>query len=74
MQLKSTEIKKNTTYFTGSQLTKLNLRSDYLIKGTTQNCTSNTDVFNRKCTTNVWFVAIAENGKEISNKVLEEIE
>lgn len=46
----------------------------YLIKGTIQNCSSNTDVFNRKCTTNVWFVSIDEKGKEISNKVLEEIE
>ena len=45
----------------------------YLIKGTIQNCTSNTDVFNRTCTTNVWFVSIDENGKELSNKVLEEI-
>lgn len=45
----------------------------YLIKGTIQNCTSNTDVFNRKCTTNVWFVSIDKNGKEVSNKVLEEI-
>jgi CubicO group peptidase (beta-lactamase class C family) len=45
----------------------------YLIKGTIQKCTSNSDVFNRKCTTNVWFVSIDENGKEISNQVLEEI-
>ena len=45
----------------------------YLIKGTIQNCSSNTDVFNRKCTTNVWFVSIDENGKELSNKILEEI-
>ncbi|SHG73792.1 serine hydrolase domain-containing protein [Winogradskyella jejuensis] len=46
----------------------------YLIKGTIQKCSSNTDIFNRKCSTNVWFVSIDENGKEISNKVLEEIE
>ena len=45
----------------------------YLIKGTTQRCTSK-DVLNRSCTTNVWFVSIDENGKEISNKVLEKIE
>lgn len=45
----------------------------FIIKGTIQNCSSNTDVFNRTCTTNVWFVSIDENGKELSNKVLEEI-
>ncbi|MFY0602490.1 MAG: beta-lactamase family protein [Flavobacteriaceae bacterium] len=45
----------------------------YLIKGTKQNCTSNTDVFKRKCTTNVWFVSIDEKGKELSSTILEEI-
>ena len=45
----------------------------YLIKGTTQDCTSNTDVFNRTCKTNVWFVAIDNNGKELSSTILEEI-
>lgn len=45
----------------------------YLIKGTIQKCSSNTDIFNRKCTTNVWFVSIDEKGKELSNKILEEI-
>ena len=45
----------------------------FLIKGTKQNCTSNSDVLNRECTTNVWFVSIDKNGKEISNKILEEI-
>lgn len=45
----------------------------YLIKGTKQKCTSNTDVLNRACTTNVWFVAIDKNGKELSNEILEEI-
>lgn len=45
----------------------------YLIKGTLQNCTSNTDIFTRKCTTNVWFVSIDKKGKEISNTILEEI-
>ena len=47
-------------------------KEGYLIKGTKQNCTSNSDVFNRKCTTNVWFVSIDKNGKEISNEILEE--
>ena len=45
----------------------------YLIKGTIQKCSSNTDIFNRKCTTNVWFVSIDEKGNEISNTILEEI-
>jgi len=45
----------------------------FLIKGTKQKCSSNSDVFNRKCTTNVWFVSIDENGKELSNQLLEEI-
>ncbi len=46
----------------------------YLIKGTTQKCTSNTDVLNRKCSTNVWFVGLNEDGKELSREVLEEID
>ena len=45
----------------------------YLIKGTKQDCTSNSDVFNRKCKTNVWVVSIDKNGKELSNTLLEEI-
>ncbi|WP_298898471.1 serine hydrolase [uncultured Psychroserpens sp.] len=45
----------------------------YLIKGTKQNCSSNTDVLNRTCTTNAWFIHIDKEGNEISNKVLEEI-
>lgn len=45
----------------------------YLLKGTIQDCTSNSDVFNRECTTNVWFVSIDKDGKEISSEVLEEI-
>ena len=45
----------------------------YLIKGTKQYCTSNTDVFNRECTTNVWFVSIDKNGKELANRLLEKI-
>jgi len=48
-------------------------KKGFLIKGTQQKCSSNTDVFNRTCTTNVWFVSIDENGKELSNKVLEEV-
>ncbi|MEL6720324.1 MAG: serine hydrolase, partial [Bacteroidota bacterium] len=48
-------------------------KDGYLIKGTKQNCTSNSDVFNRKCTTNVWFVSIDKKGKEISSKILEKI-
>ena len=47
--------------------------SVYLIKGTIQNCTSDTGVFDRTCTTNVWFVSIDKNGKELSSKVLEEV-
>ena len=49
-------------------------KNGFIIKGTIQNCTSNSDVFNRTCTTNVWFVTIDKKGKELSNKVLEEIE
>lgn len=45
----------------------------FLIKGSKQKCSSNSDVFKRKCTTNVWFVSIDENGKQLSNEVLEEI-
>lgn len=45
----------------------------YLIKGTKQTCTSNSDVFNRTCTTNVWFAYVDKKGKEIANKILEEI-
>lgn len=48
-------------------------KTGFLIKGTKQNCTSNSAIFNRKCTTNVWFISIDEKGKELSNKVLEEI-
>lgn len=45
----------------------------YVIKGTLQKCSSNTDVFNRTCKTNVWFVTTDKNGKELSNEILEEI-
>ena len=45
----------------------------YLLKGTKQYCTSNTDVLNRECITNVWFVSIDKNGKELSNEILEEM-
>ncbi|MEN0047527.1 MAG: serine hydrolase domain-containing protein [Bacteroidota bacterium] len=42
----------------------------YLIKGTIQQCNSK-DVLTRTCTTNVWFVSIDKNGKEIDNQILE---
>lgn len=45
----------------------------YLIKGTKQDCTSNTNIVNRNCTATIWFVSIDKNGKEISNKILEEV-
>ena len=45
----------------------------FLIKGTQQNCTSNSDVFNRTCTTKVWVISIDKNGKELSNILLETI-
>ena len=44
----------------------------YLIKGTKQFCDDNEDI-NRECTTNVWFVTIDKNGKELSNDLLEEL-
>lgn len=44
----------------------------YIIKGSTQRCNSK-DVLNRKCSVNVWFVTIDKNGREISNKILEEL-
>ncbi|WP_299337738.1 serine hydrolase [uncultured Psychroserpens sp.] len=47
--------------------------SGYLIKGTKQNCSSNSDVLNRTCTTNAWFINIDNEGNEIASKVLEEI-
>lgn len=45
----------------------------FSIKGTQQKCTSNSDVFNRSCTTNVWLIEIDKNGKELSNRLLEPI-
>ncbi|MEO0339339.1 MAG: serine hydrolase, partial [Bacteroidota bacterium] len=48
-------------------------KDGFLIKGTIQNCTSNSDVFNRECTTNVWQVTIDQQGKEISSEILEEL-
>ncbi len=47
-------------------------KQGYLIKGTKQDCPNNTDI-NRKCTSNVWFVSIDKNGKEISNRLLEQV-
>lgn len=55
-------------YGYSAELTK----KGYLIKGTVQNCENNTDI-NRKCTSNIWFVSIDKNGKELSNEILEEI-
>jgi len=46
----------------------------YLIKGSKQDCSSNSDVFNRECTTNVWVVVTDKNGQEISNEVRELID
>ncbi|MEM6719907.1 MAG: serine hydrolase domain-containing protein [Bacteroidota bacterium] len=48
-------------------------QTGYLIKGTKQNCENNTDI-DRECTSNVWFVSIDKNGKELSNELLEKIE
>lgn len=53
--------------------TAVKTQEGFLIKGTKQYCTSNTDVFNRECSTNVWFVSIDKNGNEISNELLEEV-
>ncbi len=46
----------------------------YIIKGTIQKCSSNSDIFNRTCTTNVWFITIDAQGNEISNEILEKID
>ncbi len=45
----------------------------YIIKGTEQDCSSNTDIFNRTCKTYTWFVTIDKEGNELSNHRLEEI-
>lgn len=50
------------------------VKGGYVIKGSIQNCSSNSDIFNRSCTNNVWFVTIDEKGNEITNQVLEAIE
>ena len=47
-------------------------KTGFIVKGTKQNCPNNTDI-NRNCITNVWFVTIDKNGKEVSNQLLEEI-
>ena len=44
----------------------------YLLKGTIQQCSSK-DVLSRTGKTNVWFVYIDKNGKEIRNEILEEV-
>lgn len=48
--------------------------SGFLIKGTIQKCTSNSAIFNRTCTTNVWIVSIDHKGNQISSSILEPIE
>tara|TARA_Y100000034_G_scaffold105927_1_gene134079 strand:- start:434568 stop:436637 length:2070 start_codon:yes stop_codon:yes gene_type:complete len=44
----------------------------FIIKGTIQQCNSK-DVLTRKCSTNVWFITIDNEGNELSNEILEEI-
>lgn len=44
----------------------------FIIKGTIQQCDSR-DVLNRKCSINVWFVTIDEEGNKISDNILEEV-
>ncbi|MEM7161334.1 MAG: serine hydrolase domain-containing protein [Bacteroidota bacterium] len=46
----------------------------FLIKGSKQECSSNTDVFNRECTTRVWFVQIDRKGRELSQEIRERID
>lgn len=48
------------------------VENGFIIKGTIQQCNSR-DVLNRKCSINVWFVTIDEDGNEISDKILEEV-
>ncbi|MEM7085647.1 MAG: serine hydrolase domain-containing protein [Bacteroidota bacterium] len=48
-------------------------QTGYLIKGSKQYCSSNSDVFNRVCTNNVWLVYINKQGEEVSNEVREEL-
>ena len=48
-------------------------KAGYIIKGTKQQCENNTDI-DRECVSNVWFVAIDQNGKELSNTLLEKVE
>lgn len=45
----------------------------YLIKGAKQECSSNSDVFNRTCTNKVWLVYVDKNGVEVSNELREEL-
>ena len=49
------------------------IKNGYIIKGSIQKCSSNSDVLNRTCSTNVWLVTIDKNGQELSNQILEEI-
>lgn len=50
------------------------LPSGYLIKGTKQECSSNTDVFNRTCEVFQWIITTDLQGNELSNEVLDLIE
>lgn len=45
----------------------------YLLKGSKQKCSSNTDVFNRKCEDFHWTITIDSKGNELSNEVLDPI-
>ncbi|NQZ42670.1 MAG: beta-lactamase family protein [Flavobacteriaceae bacterium] len=42
----------------------------YVVKGTTQACSSNTEVLNRECTTQIWQVRVSKRGKEIANELI----
>lgn len=48
------------------------IENGFIIKGTIQQCNSK-DVLNRKCSINVWFVTIDEEGNKISDNILEEV-
>ena len=48
------------------------IQNGFIIKGTIQQCNSK-DVLNRKCSINVWFVTIDEEGNKISDNILEEV-
>ena len=50
------------------------LPTGYIIKGTKQECSSNSDVFNRTCEVYQWMVKTDLEGNELSNEVLDLIE